>query len=81
MGRSEAKRGGVAVSSGESALCVEGTAAAISEVRALVPISVEIRSDRKPTRREALGGGLPLHRLEVLGGIVIILREISDHAF
>ena len=59
----KARRGGVAVSSGESALRVEGTAASISEVRALVPISVGIRSDPKPTRREALGGGLLLHPL------------------
>jgi hypothetical protein len=59
----KARRGGVAVSSGDSALRVEGTAASISEMRALVPISVGIRSDRKPTRREALGGGLPLHSL------------------
>jgi hypothetical protein len=80
-GRSEARRGGVAVSSRESALCVEGTAAAISEVRTLVPISVEISPIESLLAEKLWVAGFRCPRFEVLGGLVIILRETSDHAF
>ena len=77
----KARRDGVAVSSGESALRVEGTVASISEMRALVPTSVGIRSDRSLLAEKLWVAGFRCTRFEVLGGLVIILRETADHAF
>jgi len=80
-GWAKARRSGVAVSSGERTLRVEGTAASISEVRALVPISVGISPIESLLAEKLWVAGFRCTRFEVLGGLVIILRETADHAF